>query len=851
MVQKVDQNGNTLWGQNGLLISYSDGWGGPELVPDYQGGAIVFWHTGSPGAYFCQRIGSNGAALWPSNITIDGYYDNEGYEVAPDGSGGALFAWSDANTDDFKYRAYVQRIDSNGGKLWGSGKPVATERPDIWQFRINLINDGSGGAIVVWGEGPSTAQGNVYAQRFDSGGTAQWGTGGRQIFDGPEDCDQRLITNDTKGGAFIAWNYGSSYTNQYEVRGQRIDNNGTMLWGADGKTLCPAHTRYSSANIRMVADGEGGVYLSCCDGGFGVDSWCGVQRINSQGSFMWQQATPVSADNAYDTYRGGEDYNISCDGNGNLAVVWFCAKRLVYGQKISPNGDGLWYQYPNCLSKALPPVLLAGNQYMEGGSYPDEFTAVESGGIGKNWVVGTETDLAPYPSTRYYLTANLLDNSLITRWNPLVPSVYPGETFEIEIEGRYTHFKNGISRVDLIPTPDSSLRNCDPSKCFEVLNTKVVDETHAIATLRLLPVYGEGGGALNFSLTVITGDEQPFDCMGDVNIREYFFYFAEGTCRPNFDSYICLQNPGGTPAFVNLTYMKGDGSTDSYHLYVPANTRATVSPRDKLETGDDAAHDFSCKVECTNGQQIIAERPMYFNYKGIWTGGHDVVGALAPASTFYFAEGTCRPNFDPYICIQNPGSTDALVTITYMKGDGSTDSQTLTVGKNSRSTVNVRDKLGTGDDAAHDFSAKVECTNGQQIIAERPMYFNYNGVWTGGHDVVGATSPSTAFYFAEGTCRPNFDPYFCIQNPGSTDALVTITYMKGDGSTDSQTLTVGKNSRSTVNVRDKLGTGDDAAHDFSAKVECTNGQQIIAERPMYFNYNGIWTGGHDVVGFAP
>jgi hypothetical protein len=100
------------------------------------------------------------------------------------------------------------------------------------------------------------------------------------------------------------------------------------------------------------------------------------------------------------------------------------------------------------------------------------------------------------------------------------------------------------------------------------------------------------------------------------------------------------------------------------------------------------------------------------------------------------------PRFDPYICIQNPGATDAAVSITYMKGDGTTDTQTLTVGKNSRSTVTVRDKLGTGDDASHDFSAKVECTNGQKIIAERPMYFNYKGIWTGGHDVVGALAPT-------------------------------------------------------------------------------------------------------------
>jgi hypothetical protein len=46
------------------------------------------------------------------------------------------------------------------------------------------------------------------------------------------------------------------------------------------------------------------------------------------------------------------------------------------------------------------------------------------------------------------------------------------------------------------------------------------------------------------------------------------------------------------------------------------------------------------------------------------------------------------------------------------------------------------------------------------------------------------------------------------------------------------------------------GQANDTAHDFSSQVACTNGQQIIAERPMYFCYNGAWSGGSDVVGFT-
>ncbi|MBU4175641.1 MAG: hypothetical protein KJ686_12170, partial [Actinobacteria bacterium] len=71
----------------------------------------------------------------------------------------------------------------------------------------------------------------------------------------------------------------------------------------------------------------------------------------------------------------------------------------------------------------------------------------------------------------------------------------------------------------------------------------------------------------------------------------------------------------------------------------------------------------------------------------------------------------------------------------------------------------------------------------------------------------------------------------------------------GDGTTREETLTVAASSRSTVVVKQTLGEGDDPAHDFSCLVETTNDTGIIVERPMYFNYKGEWTGGHDVVGY--
>src|SRR5450759_711435 len=135
------------------------------------------------------------------------------------------------------------------------------------------------------------------------------------------------------------------------------------------------------------------------------------------------------------------------------------------------------------------------------------------------------------------------------------------------------------------------------------------------------------------------------------------------------------------------------------------------------------------------------------------------------------------------------------------------------------------------------------------------MYFRYNGVWTGGHDVVGAAAPQTAWYFAEGTCRPGFDPYICVQNPGGGDAAVKITYMLGTGKTASESLTVKGSSRATVVVKHTLGEGDDAGHDFSAKVETTNGALVVEVHRALGDHQGavgrLDLGGEVVPGVVP
>ncbi|WP_458012365.1 hypothetical protein [Candidatus Solincola sp.] len=251
-------------------------------------------------------------------------------------------------------------------------------------------------------------------------------------------------------------------------------------------------------------------------------------------------------------------------------------------------------------------------------------------------------------------------------------------------------------------------------------------------------------------------------------------------------------------------------------------------------------------------QPIVAERPMYFNYNYSWDDGHDSLGATAPASVWYFAEGCTRPGFNTYLCLQNPDPTrKAQVIIEYYCGDGQTVQKTVEVGPRSRRTVAVHgdaEGIGVHNNPHGDVSIKVHSE--VPIVAERPMYFNYAGMWAGGHDSLGATAPASVWYFAEGCTRPGFNTYLCLQNPDPTrKAQVIIEYYCGDGQTVQKTVEVGPRSRRTVAVHgdaEGIGVHNNPHGDVSIKVHSE--VPIVAERPMYFNYAGSRRGGHVTMG---
>ncbi|MBU2687706.1 MAG: DUF362 domain-containing protein [Actinobacteria bacterium] len=309
------------------------------------------------------------------------------------------------------------------------------------------------------------------------------------------------------------------------------------------------------------------------------------------------------------------------------------------------------------------------------------------------------------------------------------------------------------------------------------------------------------------------------------------WYFAEGYTGPGFDQYVCVLNPGESPAGLTFRFQTSEaGEVVKPGLSVGPHTRATFKVNDLLGAG------YQNSLCLESDGPVVAERPVYFDYAGSggfqWNGGHCVMGAAALSREYLFAEGTTREGFEEWLTVQNPGASTIRVNAEYLPGEGQGPavSKAYDIAAGRRFTVHVADEVGADRDVS------VRLNSASPFLAERPMYFRYRGYgadYTGGHCVVGAPGGLPECHFAEGYTGGTFQEWLCLANPGATDATVQVDYLTQEaGSLPARYVTVPAASRVNVRVNDSAGPG----YQVSCRLKVLSGPDVMVERPMYFDY---------------
>lgn len=224
--QRVNSSGFTQWTPNGVAIcTVSRGQYDPKITSDGAGGAIITWHDERYGTntynIYAQHVNSNGNTQWTPNGAAISTAD--GAQVVPqiisDGGGGAIITWHDYRSGDPDI--YVQRVNSNGITQWTTDGVAICTTNGI-HYSPELINDGTGGAIIAW-EDYRSGNGDIYVQRVNSSGFIQWTANGTAISTASNDQRYPQITSDGVGGAIITWRDWRSGTN-WDIYAQRIKN---------------------------------------------------------------------------------------------------------------------------------------------------------------------------------------------------------------------------------------------------------------------------------------------------------------------------------------------------------------------------------------------------------------------------------------------------------------------------------------------------------------------------------------------------------------------------------------------------------------------------------------------------
>jgi hypothetical protein len=218
--------------QNGVILCNE-----PSVLPtsasDGDGGAIITWmdyRDGSAYYIYAQRIDGNGDIQWPENgVALNTLQYGGNHPTIVSDDGGAIISWEDIREGSLNYDIYAQKINAAGIVQW-TENGVAICRATENQVMPKIISDGSGGAIITWGDKRGGgAFGDIYAQKINTSGVVQWETDGVAICTAVKDQNTPTLVGDGSAGAIITWgDKRNDFVSAFDIYTQQVSLNGDL-----------------------------------------------------------------------------------------------------------------------------------------------------------------------------------------------------------------------------------------------------------------------------------------------------------------------------------------------------------------------------------------------------------------------------------------------------------------------------------------------------------------------------------------------------------------------------------------------------------------------------------------------
>jgi hypothetical protein len=244
-----------------------------------------------------------------------------------------------------------------------NGIPIAVV--DGHQSGGTLVSDGCGGAILIWEDDRNCdGKSDLYGQRINTNGSQLWGSNGIPLINGMFGtvADQRRkpkIISDGNGGAIFIWEETRYW--QKDIYAQYVNPDGIKQWPNDGVPIAVApFPNGSSGNNKqhatIVTDGAGGAVIIWVELANGFNASIWAQRISNEGSTMWPTNGMPIAFGGFDAY-----FPRAVNDGSNAIIAWSDQRENdgihIYMQKVNGYGQIQWQQNG---TKISPPTGQVG-----------------------------------------------------------------------------------------------------------------------------------------------------------------------------------------------------------------------------------------------------------------------------------------------------------------------------------------------------------------------------------------------------------------------------------------------------------------------------------------------------------
>ncbi|MDH3457886.1 MAG: T9SS type A sorting domain-containing protein, partial [Gemmatimonadota bacterium] len=398
--QRYDALGNPLWAPGGTVICAETGSQfRPQVTSDGGDGMIIVWQDNRNGGWdiYAQRVDSNGVLQWfapgiPLNLSVG---NQTGPRIVSDNAGGGYVSWSDdrqGNPDIF-----AQRISPLGGQYWTlGGLPVCIH--SARQAGLQMVVDGANGAICVWDDerGGEFAE-DIYAHKLIPGGVSAWTFNGVPVTTGLGAQIQPKLVADGAGGAIVTWDDGSTFPRS--IYAQRITLNGARLWALNGELISNDGDLLAPA---IAPDGSGGAYISWSR--IGTEFDIRAQRVDNNGSTLWPPAGGVDICSAPTTQNHSQ---VVLSSDGNPIFAWSDARTVTpvnFALRWIDNGVAWGWPYPDI-------IQILDTPSDDGGFVDVVFDAVQQdlngGGLVSGYFISRAVDQLPPPTGVWEVVASV------------------------------------------------------------------------------------------------------------------------------------------------------------------------------------------------------------------------------------------------------------------------------------------------------------------------------------------------------------------------------------------------------------------------------------------------------------